>query len=180
MNRWLIVACVIYLAIPESIQDEYPTNGIYLGTKEDRRIQYAKILEEFSAKQLEAVTDPNTVLKETILAYNNTMLVLLQTYSIVSTSAVTGIPKCDDPPKKESYKLVINARDTGIKCLETARDGILSVAGQAESIKELDIDERIKWLVPLDECLDDLKINGMKAMGKLTTDLIKCSVLTKP
>lgn len=123
----------------DQFQDEYPTKGIYLGTKEDRLIQFAKILESFSAKQLEAVTDPNTVLKETIAAYNNTMLVLLQTYSIVSTSAVTGNPKCDDPPKKESYKVVINARDAGIKCLETARDGILSVAGEAESIREVTI-----------------------------------------
>lgn len=94
-------------------------------------------MQDLTAKQLEAISDENTVLKETISAYNNTLLVLLQTYSIVSTSAVTGIPKCDDPPKKESYKIVVNARDVGIKCLETARNGLLSEAGEAESIREV-------------------------------------------
>lgn len=96
-----------------------------------------KLYADFSSKHIDIVTDPTPVLKETIGAYNNTLLVLLQTYSIVSTAAVTGNPKCDDPPKKESFKLVIKARDEGIQCLDAARAGILSDAGDAESIKEV-------------------------------------------
>lgn len=93
--------------------------------------------EDLPHKYQEVVTDQNTVLKETISAYNNTILVLLQTYSIVSTAAISGSPKCDDPPKKETYKILLNARDEGIQCLDTARTGILSVAGEAETIKEV-------------------------------------------
>lgn len=118
-------------------QGEYPPKGIYLGNRDDRQVQLSKLYADFAPKYTEIVTDPSTVLKETIGAYNNTLLVLLQTYSIVSTSAVTGNPKCDDPPKKESYKLVIRARDEGILCLDAARTGILSDAGDAESIKQV-------------------------------------------
>lgn len=38
---------------------------------------------------------------------------------------------------------------------------------------------RAKWLIPLDNCLEELKFSGMKAMGRQTVDLIKCSVLSK-
>lgn len=119
------------------MQDEYPTKGVYLGTRDDRQVQLSQLYAEFTPKQLQVVQDPNTLLKETIGAYNNTILVMLQTYSIVSTAAITGSPKCDDPPKKETYKIVLNARDKGIQCLDAARTGILSVAGDAESIREV-------------------------------------------
>lgn len=127
-----------------NFQAEYPTKGVYLGNSDDRRKQLSILYEEFSPNDLKFVSDTNPVLKETIGAYNNTILVLLQSYSIVSTAAIGGSPKCLTA-KVESFKNVQTAQMQGIECLKVASNGILKIANENSEIVSIREVSHFAW-----------------------------------
>lgn len=112
-------------------------HGNFGGTKQERAADAQRLLSAATKEQAAVFTDPNSLLREGIMAFNITFSVQAQAYSILKASISSKKPQCDSMANRRADEVISKARDDTISCLATFRTQVLADGQGLKDIREV-------------------------------------------
>lgn len=127
-------------------------------------------------EQIAAYRDDNPILREVLVAFNKTIQTQINGYSAHKAMLISSDKECDRKAVEKADTTMQKAFDETVECLIQFRHRVRSeVTPSITNIRDVPQEQRAMLILPIDECLEKMKIDTFKVFGENTAEHLICS-----